>query len=228
MQRIWFFNMVIVFDLDDTLYDEMSFVRSGLKAVSKYLEDHFEIPLVASQEFWEKRLVFGRVGILDDILQHFNLYSKKNVRKCLSVYRAHKPEIQIYPEAESCLNRLSTYPKYIVTDGNKLVQHNKVLALDLYNKVKFVFITHRYGLKHAKPSPYCFYKICEREKVNPDQVIYIADNPNKDFVGLKPLGFKTIRVLKGLYKDLKKPPEFEADLNIRSLAELDVELLNSL
>jgi len=59
-------------------------------------------------------------------------------------------------------------------------------------------------------------------------VIYIADNPNKDFVGLKPLGFKTIRVLKGPYKDLKKPPEFEADLNIRSLAELDVELLNSL
>ena len=95
MQRIWFFNMVIVFDLDDTLYDEMSFVHSGLKAVSKYLEDHFEIPLAASQEFWQKRLMFGRAGILDDILKHFNLYSKKNVRKCLSVYRAHKPEIHI-------------------------------------------------------------------------------------------------------------------------------------
>jgi len=220
--------MVIVFDLDDTLYDEMTFVHSGLTAVSKYLERYFMIPLVASQEFWGKRMMFGREGILDDILRHFDLYNKKNVGKCLSIYRGHKPEIQIYPEAELCLNKLGQHPKYIVTDGNKLVQHNKVLALDLYNKVDFVFITHRYGLKHAKPSPYCFYKICKREKVNPDKVVYIADNPNKDFVGIKPLGFKTIRVLQGPYRDFKKPPEFEADYNIRSLAELDVELLYAL
>jgi putative hydrolase of the HAD superfamily len=220
--------MVIVFDLDDTLYNEMTFVHSGLMAVSKYLESYFMVPLVTSRGFWEKRIMYGREGILDDILRHFNLYYKKNVRKCLSIYRGHKPEIQIYPEAELCLNKLNQYPKYIVTDGNKLVQHNKVLALDLYNKVDFVFITHRYGLKHAKPSPYCFYKICEREKVNSNQVVYIADNPNKDFVGIKPLGFKTIRVLQGSYKDLKKPPEFEADYNIRSLAELDVELLHAL
>jgi putative hydrolase of the HAD superfamily len=220
--------MVIVFDLDDTLYDEMTFVHSGLLAVSKYLEKYFMIPVVASQDFLKKRIIYGREGILDDILRHFNLYNKKNVRKCLSTYRGHKPEIQIYPDAELCLNNLSRYPKYIVTDGNKLVQHNKVLALDLYNKVDFVFITHRYGLKHAKPSPYCFYKICKRERVSPDQVVYIADNPNKDFVGIKPLGFKTIRVLQGPYKDLKKTPEFEADYNIRSLAELDVELLHVL
>jgi len=217
--------MVIVFDLDDTLYDEMTFVNSGLLAVSEYLESSFMIPLVASRGFIKDRIKYGREGILDDVLKHFSLYSKKNVKRCLSIYRGHKPEIHIYPDAELCLNGLSRYPKYIVTDGNKLVQHNKVAALDLYNKVDFVFITHRYGLKHAKPSPYCFYKICEREKASPDQVVYIADNPDKDFVGIKPLGFKTIRVLQGPYRNLKKPPEFEADCNISSLAELDAQLL---
>ena len=31
--------MVIVYDLDDTLYDEIDFVKSGFKEISKYLQD---------------------------------------------------------------------------------------------------------------------------------------------------------------------------------------------
>ena len=35
--------MILVFDLDDTLYDEITFVYSGFSAVSKYLSLQFNL-----------------------------------------------------------------------------------------------------------------------------------------------------------------------------------------
>ena len=119
--------MIISFDLDDTLYNEHSFVKSGFKAVSKYLFQKYSIPQKESYSFLEKRFTrFGRKQILDEVLKNFNIYSKKNVLMCLSVYRKHKPKIKLYPEANQCLKRFKDFPIYIVTDGNKLVQKNKI------------------------------------------------------------------------------------------------------
>ena len=217
--------MVIVFDLDDTLYDELTYVRSGFRAVADYLQNTYGIPVKSSMDFMMQKLVAGRGRIFDELLMEFHIYNKKTVRKCLSVYHRHYPAIRLSPEADACLRRLAGYPLYIVTDGNKLVQTNKLRALGLFSRAKFCYVTHRYGVKNAKPSPYCFLKICEREKVQSQAVVYIGDNPQKDFVWIKPLGFKTIRVYQGQHKDVTKPPEFEADFGIKSLAELDEELL---
>lgn len=217
--------MVVVFDLDDTLYDELSYVQSGFHAVAGYLMEAHRISSQDSYSDMKERLAGGRGRIFDDMLSRFGLYSRQAVRRCLSVYRLHKPDIRLYPEAEECLRRLQHLPIYIVTDGNKLVQENKFVALGLYNRVKFCFITHRYGTKNAKPSPYCFLKICEKEQVAPQEVIYIADNPRKDFVGIKPLGFHTVRLMQGQHQHVKAAPEYEAEYRIDSLAELDEEFL---
>jgi putative hydrolase of the HAD superfamily len=220
--------MVLVFDLDDTLYEELTFVKSGFKAVARYLNEQYSIPVQSGLEFMSAKLSSGRGRIFDDLLIHHGIYTKDLVRKCISSYRLHQPEIKLYPEADACLERFRNYPLYIVTDGNKVVQENKIKALGLERRVKFVFITHRYGIKNAKPSPYCFLKICERETVAPNEVVYIADNPHKDFVGIKPLGFKTIRILQDQYKNITLPVTHEADRKIQSLAEIKEDLLNKL
>lgn len=220
--------MVLVFDLDDTLYEELTFVKSGFRAVARYLYEQYSIPVQSGMEFMIAKLSSGRGRIFDDLLLHYGIYKKALVRKCVSVYRLHQPEIKLYPEADACLERFRNYPLYIVTDGNKMVQANKIKALGLDKRVKFAYITHRYGIKNAKPSPYCFLKICEREKVTPKEVVYIADNPHKDFVGIKPLGFKTIRILQGQYKNIKLPVTHEADRIIQSLHEINEDLLNKL
>lgn len=217
--------MIIVFDLDDTLYQEVNFVQGGFKAVAEFLELNFQVPYAESFEFMNERLKKGRNNIFDDLLKEFNLFNKKLVKKCISAYRRHKPAIHLLPEADSVLKMLQEYPIYIVTDGNKLVQKNKLLALGLTNRVKHCFITHNYGLGKAKPSPYCFLKICQKEKVRPEEVVYIGDNPNKDFLNLKPIGFKTVRVLQGHFKGLKKETQYEADYEINSLRELTIEFL---
>ena len=217
---------VIVFDLDDTLYEELTYVKSGFCAVAEYLHETYQIDPQESLSIMLKKLTGGRGSIFDSVLKEFDIYTYKNVRKCVSVYRGHTPNITLSKDTEACLARLAAYhPIYIVTDGNKLVQKKKLITLGLYERVKFCFITYRYGLKHSKPSPYCFRKICEREKVTPSSVVYIGDNPYKDFVGIKPLGFKTIRILRGHFKDVKLSRKYEAEHQIYSLEELGKEYI---
>ncbi|MDA8171764.1 MAG: HAD family hydrolase [Nitrospiraceae bacterium] len=220
--------MVLVFDLDDTLYDELSFVRSGFKAVAGYLAENYRLPGEKLFSFMLCRLKIKRQFIFDDTLREFGIFTRRNVQKCVSIYRGHKPDIRLYPEADRFLKSFKDLPKYIVTDGNKLVQQNKLDALRLGGRVDYCYLTYRYGLKRAKPSPYCFFKVCERERVEPTGVIYIADNPNKDFVGIKPHGFKTLRVRKGQFHEIRKTDEFEADFQIDSLRDLTLPLLRKI
>ncbi|WP_428326229.1 HAD family hydrolase [Nitrosopumilus sp.] len=220
--------MIIVFDLDEVLYDEKTFVKSGFHAVARHLDKNKLIPLKTSLRFLNKRLGINRTNVFDDLLKEHGIFTKKKLQKCISVYRTHKPRIKVFPEIEECLKKFKEYPIYIVTDGNKLVQKNKIKALKLEKKIKCYMLTSNYKLKNAKPSPYCFLKICDLENVKPNDVVYVGDDPNKDFVGIKPLGFKTIRVLKGKYKKLLKPKKFEAHMKINSLKEFNPQMLEKI
>ena len=109
----------------------------------------------------------------------------------------------------------------MVTDGNKNVQANKVKALNLDKWFKKIFITHRYGIKNSKPSLYCFEKIKSNERCNWEDLVYIGDNPSKDFVSLKKVNGKTIRVLTGNHATTFASKEYDSDYTINSLSELD-------
>jgi len=217
--------MILVFDLDDTLYKESEFFKSGIKAVARYLRDQCDLIEERSFNLMLKQLEAGRNKIFDRALDEYGIYSKTLVRKCLAVYRAHQPTIKLHRVAIDCLERFARYPKYIVTDGNKFVQKNKISVLGLKTKVKRVFMTHCFGVKNAKPSPYCFNLICAAERVPPNEVVYVGDNPAKDFVGIKPLGFRTIRILQGNHRDIKLAPAYEADYTIGSLDEMTEEMI---
>lgn len=220
--------MILVFDLDDTLYQELFYVKSGFRAVAKFMARQLGL---AEQTIYKKLLKYlklGRGKIFDNTLKEFDCCTKSLVKKCLAVYRSHKPRIVLAKEAKKCLARFRRWPLYIVTDGNKIVQNNKIKALGLAKQVKKVFITRRYGIKNEKPSPHCFLKISQLEKTGPENIVYIADDPTKDFIALKPLGFKTVRVLKGNHKNKKLPRAFEAQLKINSLDALTNELLSKL
>jgi len=211
--------MIIVFDLDDTLYKEITYVKSGFREVDLFLKKEFG--LKPSYNFMVKTLKeFGRGEIFNKVLEKNDLKTKTNIKKCISVYRNHKPLISLSKNDEKCLKYLRNYNKYIVTDGNKIVQKNKIEALGIASYFKKIYFTSEYGLKNAKPSPYCFNKIKELEKCYSEEIVYIGDNPYKDFVGIKPLGIKTIRILQGEYKNTQLRNKFEADKTIKSLSEL--------
>lgn len=213
--------MILVFDLDDTLYDEITFVYSGFKAVSSYLSNHYNLNAsVLYDDFRNELHIAGRGAIFDTILQKNKIQSYSLIKKCIRIYRQHTPSIQLNPDAKYCLEAYQHTPKYVVTDGNKTAQSNKANALKLSSYVKKIFITHAYGLKNSKPSPYCFKKIASLEKVPYHKCVYIGDNPKKDFVQIKKIGFHTIRIRQGMFKTLSMSKNYEAHHTITSLFEI--------
>ena len=111
------------------------------------------------------------------------------------------------------------YSLYLVTDGNKIVQKNKVEALGIKNIFKKIFITHRFGLKNAKPSLYCFEIIKKIEECTWSDMIYIGDNPHKDFVNLNKVGAETARILNGSFKKYKAKRGYDAKKTYKNIKD---------
>jgi putative hydrolase of the HAD superfamily len=217
--------MIIAFDLDDTLYPERDYVDSGLAAVARLGAEQFALP---EQESLDRMRAIlrrdGRGRVFDQWLEPHGLASRARVAACVRAYRHHVPRISLEPAVAALLARLGKSPLYIVTDGHKVAQDRKVEALGLRPLVKRVFITHRHGIARAKPSVYCFERIRRIESCGWSEMVYVADNPAKDFVNLNPLGVHTVRVLTGMHRSAVAAAGHEARHVIGNLAELEATL----
>lgn len=220
--------MILIFDLDDTLYDERIYVLSGLRAVATYGHDHFGWDPTESFQYMLNVLdSYGRGQIFDAWLVSKGKYSRSLVKKCVNVYRHHTPSLKIEPYVEELLRGFKLrYPLYMVTDGHKIVQQKKVEALGIAHFFRKVMITHRYGIRYAKPSTYCFELIRKNERCRWEDMIYVGDNPTKDFVNLNPLGVKTVRVSTGVHRNVEAMPGYDAHYSIANLAQLP-DILNA-
>lgn len=214
--------MIIVFDLDDTLYDEKSFVYSGFSEVAKWISMFSNSSSIEIFDHMVNELsINGRGKIFDNVLEKYLQKTKKNIQKCISIYRLHKPDIKLDSEVVDLLLELGkSYKLYIVTDGNKLVQNNKIKSLYVEKYIQKAFITYRYGLSASKPSLKCFEIIKNIEKVDWTDIVYIGDNPNKDFVNLNKVNAITIRVLQGDFALINASKEYDAKYKINKIAEL--------
>lgn len=219
--------MILIFDLDDTLYDERAYVLSGFAAVARMLQERFGWPEAASLSFMRRDLAaHGRGAIFDRLLETHGARAKSLVEACIKTYRHHVPAIALYPAAERLLGQLDA-PLYLVTDGHKVTQQRKIEALGLDRRFTRCFVTHRYGIRNAKPSVHCFGLIARLERCGWSDLVYVGDNPAKDFVNLSPLGVHTVRVLTGQHKSVIAKPGFDARHTIPDLRGLP-KLLNGL
>ena len=212
--------MILIFDLDDTLYDERQFVESGFRAVAAMAQQRWQLDAAAGfQRLCQLLDSRGRGRIFDEWLAPHNLATKTNIRDCVRSYRLHKPALTL-PQAHRDMLQSLPGPLYLVTDGHKVVQQNKLEALGLAPYFKRMFITHRFGIKHAKPSTYCFELIQKAEQCRWQDLVYIGDNPAKDFVNLNKKGAQTVRILTGCHKDVQAKPGYDAKTRLHTLTEL--------
>lgn len=199
---------IIVVDLDDTLYDYKQFLHQGFVNVSSYIS---------------KKNRLNQKEIIDRIYKIYNNYSESktfhllkkyyqlnfSIKKSINIYRYSERSLKLYKDSILFLNT-HFGNIYLVTDGNKIVQKNKILSLKIKKYFKKIYITNQYGKKFNKPSLYCFKLIKLREKCNWQDMIYIGDNKKKDFINLNKKGANTIRINRGIYKNLKVKRNYEA------------------
>lgn len=182
----------VVFDLDDTLYDEIDFVRSGFAAAAAVIADHFGVDAHAVLDgcLTSRRLD----GAFQSVVEAAGL-PPSAIDLMLAAYRLHVPTLEMSPELRDALIALRERDGAIacITDGRSLTQRNKLQALGLAGILDPVLISEETG--HAKPDAHNFREVLRRVKAR--EFWYIADNPAKDFVAPNALGWITVSVDRG-------------------------------
>lgn len=182
-------NTHIVFDLDDTLYKEIEFVRSAYVYINKYIKSRFNLDLTSAIQ----ELIKTNNSFFDFI--KLKLHHKHNfaIEKYLELYRFHFPNISLPKDTLEFLNKLSDKKIMfsIITDGRAITQKNKIKALGLNHLVQEIIISDETG--YEKPHHNNF-KIIQKKYPNKN-FLYIADNPSKDFLAPNILNWNTICLL---------------------------------
>lgn len=224
----------LIFDLDDTLYLERDYVRSGFRAAARWLAQH--LPGITNQSLQETAQDFENAmwqAFAQDPHRVFDLLAEKLgpeclesrerlVRQLVGIYRYHQPDIRLSEDAARMLPLLArTYPLGLITDGDPARQHRKIARLGIRRFFTEVIVTG-VNPKWAKPSVIPFYLICNRLRCPPESCAYIADNPPKDFAGPHKLNMPCIRVRRpqGFYGCTEPTPDSTYDTEIADLREL--------
>ena len=188
----------VIFDLDDTLYAEKDYVRSGFLSVAK------EFPQIKNmaERLWNVFESGGRA--FDTVLAEEKITDKETKLQVLQVYRFHIPKITLYDGVADMLMRIRQrgIRLGIITDGRPEGQRAKIEALGLETLVDHVIITDELGgTSFRKPCDLAFKKMQEHMQVPFERMMYIGDNVIKDFVAPEHLGMKSCHVIPpdGLY-----------------------------
>ena len=179
----------VIFDLDDTLYSEKEYVRSGYRKIAEWLDK----PEIA-EKLWQ---VFKRGGkAIDEVIE------ENDRAEALRIYRGQEPDIHLYTGAREMLARIAETKKIgIITDGRPEGQRAKLKALGI--QISNVIITDELGrIEFRKPCSRAFEMMQAMVGVSFEQMVYVGDNARKDFIAPEKLGMKSIwfRNEDGLYK----------------------------
>ena len=183
---------VICFDLDDTLYKEIDYLKSAYQEICERIHSVTSI---------ENRLA------CEDLVEAY--YRGENVfeyvnRSChidlpietyLNWYRLHEPQLKLSEAVESVLSFFQEKQWIIglITDGRSITQRNKIKALSLSRFIdnSNILISEEFGSEKPNLKNYLYFQ----EKYPLSSYYYIGDNPKKDFITPNQLGWTKIGLI---------------------------------
>lgn len=218
----------VVFDMDDTLYAERDYVRSGYGAVGEHLRAALERTEPFEQWLWERFLAGQTEGAFNALSEQFDLaLTDEQIAEAVAVYRTHRPDIAPRPGVVELLTALRDSCRLgLLSDGFLPAQQYKLEALGIGELFDAVVFTEELGRDCWKPSPAGFDAIRDKLAVPDTACTYIADNPAKDFVAPNALNWTTIqlRLPNQIHTTNPAPPDGEAQTVVSSLEELQTAL----
>lgn len=183
---------VIAFDLDDTLFPELDYLKSGFRAVASYAAEELgldkDLLMTQMMTTWER----GE-NAFDFIKEKYFADNESFISNAVELYRFHRPEISLFPDAIPMLEHLADkgVRLALITDGRSKTQRNKLEALDIlrFFAPENILISEETGNdKTALGS----WQTIVRRYPNASRFIYVGDNPAKDFLMPNKLGWHTI------------------------------------
>lgn len=178
-------DTVLVFDLDDTLYQEVDYQRSGIRYLGALTSDLAGISI--ADELWDFYIQDPKADHLGYICK-LTGWPSSFKDSLLWAYRLHRPDISLDNDTEQLIEsmRIRCHALAILTDGRVASQMAKIKALGL--DWMPVFISEAWN--SPKPEPARFIEI--QKKWPNKALVYVADNPERDFLAPNGLGWTTV------------------------------------
>ena len=213
----------VIFDLDNTLLDFVKMkqyaIRASLSAMVEAGLDideedaYSEIFKLYEKSGWENQTIFN-----DFLKEKFGEVNIKFLAAGIVAYRrAREATLQVYPNVNKTLFELLKIgiKLAVVSDAPSREAWMRIYYLNLHHIFDHV-ITYDDSKVH-KPSPVPFKMAMDALKVSSDEVLMIGDWPERDVVGAKQLGIRTLFARYGDKFDVK---ESGADWDIDDLYEI--------
>ncbi|OHB79760.1 MAG: hypothetical protein A2Z25_01475, partial [Planctomycetes bacterium RBG_16_55_9] len=190
----------VVFDLDDTLYDEIDYCWSGLATVAEFF--------AASSVSWSAERIFSALWdqftggnhsrTINAAFDALGIqYDDGLIQEYVGIYRNHIPEISLPTDSRDVLSELKKdYTLALLTDGFLPAQQLKVQVLGIEKYFETIVYTEQLGRECWKPSPAGFERIIRILNEAPARMAYVADNEKKDFIAPNKLDFSTIQLIR--------------------------------
>ena len=219
-------DLRIVFDLDDTLYPEREFAMSGFRAAGRWA--HAELGVAGLEQEMTTLFDEGHLGPLFKLAleRHKPEHAADELEGLVEAWRTHEPEISLFDDAAWALQHYGGLaPIGLITDGTATMQASKVHALELAHRFEKIIYTDALGGRaYRKPHPLSYEHMEAALAGDGATLVYVGDNPAKDFVTPNARGWVSIQVrrpgIRGIH-DPDKIAEGGAPRHIvGSLAEL--------
>ncbi|USD17464.1 HAD-IA family hydrolase [Priestia megaterium] len=211
----------VIFDLDDTLISERKYIESGYKHIACLLsaqgigtqDNVYNMLLNLFQE--------SSINVFNRLFESLNIsYTASDIRNLVNEYRNHFPTINFFDDVVPCLNELKRkgFKLGIITDGYASSQKAKLNSLSASTYFNEIIVTDELGREYWKPHQKPFEMIREKLQIEYEEMIYIGDNPEKDFYISNIYPIKTIRInRKGVYQNREYMDGIREHYSIKNL-----------
>ncbi|WKY43530.1 HAD-IA family hydrolase [Eubacteriaceae bacterium ES2] len=214
----------VIFDLDDTLISEWDYIQSGFNAVSEFIKSEYKLNPETVYSLLFKLFEEDRQLVFNRLLSELDLnQSQAMVKNLTQIYRNHHPKINYFPDVLPALAELQQLNMRtgIITDGYYQAQHLKIEAIKAEQSFEAIIITDQWGREFWKPHPRSFQEMKSILQVEYDEMVYVGDNPAKDFYIGAVFPIRTIRILRdGIYNNQTYFKDVKETEQIDSLTEL--------
>jgi putative hydrolase of the HAD superfamily len=219
-------DLVLVFDLDDTLYPERQFALSGFAAAGRWAEAELGVAGLAA--VMTRLLDEGHLGQLFRIAlaEKHPHHTHEDLAALLEAYRNHEPVLALFEDAAWALSHFTGKARLgLITDGTHSMQARKVAALGIAAHFQEILYTHALGGREfAKPHPRSYEMVEQALAGEGSRLVYVGDNPSKDFVVPNARGWTSIMVerpeAKRIHERAAVAPGGAPQHTVRSLMEL--------
>lgn len=220
----------VIFDLDNTLVDFMKIKQVAIDAAADAMIDaglkmkkkdvYNKIFKVYEEKGIEYQQVFDSF-----LIQALGKIDMKILAAGVIAYRrARESALVSYPRVIiTLLEILKRGLKLaVVSDAPRLQAWLRLCGLNIHNYFDVVVTFD--DTNKRKPDPEPFRKTLELLKMNANEVIMVGDWPERDIVGAKPLGMKTVFAK---YGDTFGTKHSGADWDINDISEL-IEIIDKI